>query len=154
MVLAEQPKEIVIIGAGAIGIEFAYFFNAFGTKVTVVEMMPHILPVEDDEVSKTLEKSFKKQGITILTNTKVTGTKDTGSGVEITVEGKETQVLKADTALIAIGVAPVLPGGPGADHLVGLPDVPRDAEGLGGVPAGLARRSEMGTVPGTLPPVF
>ncbi|MDA7525867.1 dihydrolipoyl dehydrogenase [Verrucomicrobiales bacterium] len=111
MVLAEQPKEIVIIGAGAIGIEFAYFFNAFGSKVTVVEMMPHILPVEDDEVSKTLEKSFKKQGINILTNTKVTGTKDTGSGVEITVEGKETQMLKADTALIAIGVAPVLPGG-------------------------------------------
>ncbi|MFT5191070.1 MAG: dihydrolipoamide dehydrogenase [Verrucomicrobiales bacterium] len=111
LVLAEQPKEIIIIGAGAIGVEFAYFFNAFGTKVTMVEMMPHILPVEDDEVSVTLEKNFAKQGINILTNTKVTGTVDTGSGVEITVEGKETQVLKADTALIAIGVAPVLPGG-------------------------------------------
>ncbi len=111
MVLAEQPKELIIIGAGAIGVEFAYFFNAFGTKVTIVEMMPHILPVEDDEVSQTLEKSFKKQGINVLTNTKVTGTKDTGTGVKITVEGAESQTLKADAALIAIGVQPVLPAG-------------------------------------------
>ncbi len=111
MVLAEQPKEMIIIGAGAIGVEFAYFFNAFGTKVTLVEMMPNILPVEDDEVSKALEKSFTKAGIKILTNTKVTGTVDTGSGVEITVEGQETETLTADTALIAIGVAPVLPKG-------------------------------------------
>ncbi len=111
MVLAEQPKELIIIGAGAIGVEFAYFFNAFGTKVTLVEMLPHILPVEDGESSVTLEKSFRKQGIKVLTGTKVTGTKDTGSGVEITVEGKDSQVLSGDAALIAIGVAPVLPGG-------------------------------------------
>jgi len=113
MILEKQPKEIIIIGAGAIGIEFAYFFNAFGTKVTVVEMLPEILPVEDTEVSQTLGKAFKKQKINCLTNTKVTGTKDTGKGVELTVEteGKKPEVLKADLALVAIGVAPILPGG-------------------------------------------
>ncbi len=111
MVMPTQPKEIVIIGAGAIGIEFAYFFNAFGTKVTVVEMMPHILPVEDEEVSTALEKSLKKQGIDIRTATKVTGTKETGSGVEITVEGKQSETLTADVCLVAIGVSPIVPGG-------------------------------------------
>jgi dihydrolipoamide dehydrogenase len=113
MVLEKQPKEVIVIGAGAIGIEFAYFFNAFGTKVTVVEMQPNILPVEDTEVSVALEKSFKKQGIECLTSTKVVGTKHTGSGVEIEVEGKDgvKQVLKADVCLVAIGVKPVLPGG-------------------------------------------
>jgi len=111
MVLAKQPKDIIIIGAGAIGIEFAYFFNAFGTKVTVVEMMPNILPVEDEEVSKLLEKSFAKQGIKILTNTKVTGTKDHGSSVEVTVEGAASETLTAEVCLVAIGVSPVLPGG-------------------------------------------
>jgi len=111
MVLPEQPKEMIIIGAGAIGIEFAYFFNAFGTKVTVVEMMPNILPVEDEEVSKALERSFKKQGINVLTNTKVVETNDTGSGVEITVEGSSKETLKADVCLVAIGVSPVVPGG-------------------------------------------
>jgi dihydrolipoamide dehydrogenase len=113
MVLEKQPKEVIVIGAGAIGIEFAYFFNAFGTKVTVVEMQPNILPVEDTDVSVALEKSFKKQGIECLTSTKVVGTKHTGSGVEIEVEGKDgvKQVLKADVCLVAIGVKPVLPGG-------------------------------------------
>ncbi|MEM7014292.1 MAG: dihydrolipoyl dehydrogenase, partial [Verrucomicrobiota bacterium] len=111
MVLGKQPKDIIIIGAGAIGIEFAYFFNAFGTKVTVVEMMPDLLPVEDTDVSKALERSFKKQGVTALTNTKVTGTKVTDNGVEITVEGKKTETLTAEVCLVAIGVQPVLPGG-------------------------------------------
>src|ERR1700729_509943 len=68
------PKSIVIIGAGAIGVEFAYFFNAFGTKVTIVEMLPNLLPVEDTEVSQTLEKAFAKQGITVLTNHTTTKT--------------------------------------------------------------------------------
>ena len=111
MVLAEQPKEIVIIGAGAIGVEFAYFFNAFGTKVTIVEMLPHLLPVEDEEISKTLEKAFAKQGIRVLTETKTTAAQVTGSGVEITVEGKANETLRADLCLVAIGVLPVLPGG-------------------------------------------
>ncbi len=113
LTLSPQPKEIIIIGAGAIGIEFAYFYNAYGTKVTVVEMLPNVLPVEDTEVSVALEKSLKKAGLTILTSTKVTATKDTGSGVEITVEGPDgvARTLAAEVALIAIGVKPVLPGG-------------------------------------------
>jgi dihydrolipoamide dehydrogenase len=113
MVLAEQPKSMVIIGAGAIGIEFAYFYNAFGTKVTVVEMMPNILPVEDTEVSQTLEKSLIKQGIKVLTGTKTTKTEAHATGVRITVadaKGAE-QVLEADVCLVAIGVQPLLPGG-------------------------------------------
>lgn len=111
LVIAEQPKEIIIIGAGAIGIEFAYFFNAFGSKVTVVEMQPNILPVEDTEVSVTLEKSLAKQGIKILTSTKVEKTETTNKGVRITVSGKATETLEADVALVAIGVSPLLPQG-------------------------------------------
>jgi len=111
MVLAQQPRSVIVIGAGAIGIEFAYFFNAFGTKVTVVEMMPNILPVEDTEISQTLEKSLVKQGLTILTSTKVTATEVTHKGVKITVEGKEKQTLEADVCLVAIGVVPIVPGG-------------------------------------------
>ena len=111
MTLDKQPKSIVVIGAGAIGIEFAYFFNAYGTKVTVVEMMPDILPVEDTEVSKALEKSLAKAGIRILTSTKVTSASEDGSGVRITVEGAANETLEAEVCLVAIGVAPVLPGG-------------------------------------------
>ncbi len=112
MVLEKQPKEMIIIGAGAIGVEFAYIYNAFGTKVTIVEMLPRILPVEDDEVGDALEKSLIKQGIRCLTNTKITQTVDKGNGVEITVEGpKGNGVLSADVCLVAIGIQPVLPGG-------------------------------------------
>jgi dihydrolipoamide dehydrogenase len=111
MTLETQPKSIIVIGAGAIGIEFAYFFNAYGTKVTVVEMQPDILPVEDTEVSKTLEKSLTKSGIRILTNTKVTGTAEDGNGVKITVEGAANETLEADLCLVAIGVKPLLPEG-------------------------------------------
>ena len=112
MVLATQPKEMIIIGAGAIGVEFAYIYNAFGTKVTLVEMLPRILPVEDDEVGETLEKSLIKQGIRCLTNTKVTAAADHGDHVEISVEGpKETGALRAAVCLVAIGIQPVLPGG-------------------------------------------
>ncbi len=113
MVLDPQPKSLVIIGAGAIGIEFAYFYNAFGTKVTVVEMMPNVLPVEDTEVSQTLEKALTKQGIKLLTNTKTTRTEATDRGVKITVadaKGAE-QTIEADVCLVAIGVTPLLPGG-------------------------------------------
>jgi len=111
MILPKQPKEILIVGAGAIGIEFAYFFNAYGTKVTVVEMMPRILPVEDEEVSAALEKSLKKAGIRILTNTKVTASKDHGDKVSLTVEGAVTETLEAEVCLVAIGVTPLLPAG-------------------------------------------
>ncbi|MDX2081191.1 MAG: dihydrolipoyl dehydrogenase [Terrimicrobiaceae bacterium] len=111
MVLAEQPKDIVIIGAGAIGVEFAYFFNAFGTKVTIVEMMPNILPVEDTEISTTLEKSLTKQGIRILTGTKVDKAETTNKGVRLTVSGKASETVEAAIALVAIGVSPLLPQG-------------------------------------------
>lgn len=113
LVLEKLPQSAVIIGAGAIGIEFAYIFNSFGTKVTVVEMLPNILPVEDTEVSVALEKSFTKQGIQLLTNHKTTKTEANDKGVKITVadaKGAE-KVLEADLVLVAIGVAPVLPAG-------------------------------------------
>jgi dihydrolipoamide dehydrogenase len=113
MILDPQPKSMVIIGAGAIGVEFAYFYNAFGTKVTLVEMLPNLLPVEDTEVSQTLEKSFAKQGITALINHKTTKTEATDKGVKITVadaKGAE-KVIEADVCLVAIGVSPLLPSG-------------------------------------------
>jgi len=111
MVLPEQPKEIIIIGAGAIGIEFAYFFNVFGTKVTVVEMLPNILPVEDTDVSVALEKSLTKQGIRLLTGTKVEKAESTHKGVKLTVSGKANETLEAPIALVAIGVSPLMPEG-------------------------------------------
>jgi dihydrolipoamide dehydrogenase len=112
MTLAEQPKEMLIIGAGAIGVEFAYIYNAFGTKVTLVEMMPRLLPVEDDEVGDALGKSLTKQGIRCLTGTKITAFSDKGSHVELQVEGpKENGVIRGDVCLVAIGIQPVLPGG-------------------------------------------
>jgi dihydrolipoamide dehydrogenase len=112
MVLEKQPASIVIIGAGAIGIEFAYVFNAFGTKVTVVEMMPNILPVEDTEVSVALEKSLTKAGIKILTGAKVTKTETGAKGVKVTAEkdGK-SEVIEGELLLVAIGVQPLLPKG-------------------------------------------
>ncbi|MCX6876140.1 MAG: dihydrolipoyl dehydrogenase [Verrucomicrobia bacterium] len=112
MVLESQPKDLIIIGAGAIGVEFAYIYNAFGTQVTLVEMLPRILPVEDDEVGEALEKSLVKQGIRCLTNTKVIAASEHGSHVDITVEGpKESGVISAQICLVAIGIQPVLPGG-------------------------------------------
>jgi dihydrolipoamide dehydrogenase len=111
MVLPEQPKDLIIIGAGAIGIEFAYFFNAFGTKVTVVEMMDRILPVEDEEVSATLEKSLTKQGLRILTGTKVEKAETTNKGVRLKLSGKTDETLEASMALVAIGVSPLVPQG-------------------------------------------
>ncbi|MDD5348860.1 MAG: dihydrolipoyl dehydrogenase [Chthoniobacteraceae bacterium] len=111
MVLPSQPKAIVIIGAGAIGVEFAYFFNAFGTKVTVIEMLPNALPYEDADVSVAVERAYQKQGITVLTNTKLTSAEATESGVRVSVEGKKSETIEADVALVAIGVSPILPGG-------------------------------------------
>ena len=114
LVMPKQPKEIIIIGAGAIGVEFAFFFNAFGTKVTIVEMLDTLLPVEDTDVSKALEKSFKKQGVNVMTGYKTVGSKVSENSVEITIEpakGGEAKVLSAEVCLVAIGVQPVLPGG-------------------------------------------
>jgi len=111
MILEKQPKSIVIIGAGAIGVEFAYFFNAFGTKVTLVEMLPNILPLEDTEASQALEKAFANLGIQVLTNTKVVKTEAGKDGVKVSVEGKSKEVIEAEVCLVAIGVQPLLPGG-------------------------------------------
>jgi dihydrolipoamide dehydrogenase len=113
MILDPQPKSMIVIGAGAIGVEFAYFYNAFGTKVTLVEMLPNLLPVEDTEVSVALEKSFQKQGIKALLGAKTTKTETTDKGVKITVQDAKgaEQALEADVCLVAIGVAPLLPGG-------------------------------------------
>ncbi len=111
MILEPQPKRMIIIGAGAIGVEFAYFYNAFGTQVTLIEMMPNVLPVEDTEVSQTLEKALTKQGIKILTGTKTTKTETTAKGVRVALEGKSSHTLEADVCLVAIGVVPLLPGG-------------------------------------------
>ena len=112
MNLPKQPKSITIIGAGAIGIEFAYFFNAYGTEVTVVEMLDTVLPIEDNEVSGLLEKSLTKQGIKILTGTKTTEADTSGDGVKLTVEpaeGGDSQTIESEMVLVAIGIAPVLP---------------------------------------------
>jgi dihydrolipoyl dehydrogenase len=108
MSLPQQPKDLVIVGAGAIGMEFAYFYNAFGTKVTVVEMMDRLLPIEDEEVSKAIARAFKKQGIICHTATKTTGVKKTDTGVEVTIsqadDESKSQTLTADRVLVAIGV--------------------------------------------------
>ena len=105
MNLPTQPKDLIIIGAGAIGIEFAYFYNVFGTKVTIIEMMENILPIEDKEVSETLEKNFKKRGIEIYTSTKVEKAEVKGNEVIVTIEkdGKKIE-LKSEKVLCAIGV--------------------------------------------------
>ena len=105
MILPTQPKELIVVGAGAIGIEFAYFYSVLGTNVTVIEMMDNILPIEDKEVSKELEKSFKKRGVKILTKAAVTKAEVKGNKVNVTVfvNGKE-QLLSADKVLSAVGV--------------------------------------------------
>jgi dihydrolipoamide dehydrogenase len=111
MILDPQPRSMIIIGAGAIGVEFAYFYNAFGTRVTLIEMMPNVVPVEDTQVSQTLEKALTKQGIKILTGAKTTQTEATAQSVRVTVEGKSPETIEADVCLVAIGVMPLLPGG-------------------------------------------
>jgi len=104
MTLPELPKSMLVIGGGAIGIEFAYFYNSLGTKVTVLEMLPSVLPKEDKEITKLLESSLKKQGIEILTNAKVESVV-VGNDVTMKVSTKDgMQELKGDVALMAVGV--------------------------------------------------
>jgi dihydrolipoyl dehydrogenase len=111
MVIDPQPKKLIVIGAGAIGVEFAYFFNAFGTEVTLVEMLPNVLPIEDTEISAALERSLSKQGIKVFTNTTVGSAKLEQGHVRVNLEGKQAQELEGDCALIAIGVSPIVPTG-------------------------------------------
>ena len=105
MTLPSQPKKLVIVGSGAIGVEFAYFYNAIGTEVTVVEYLPNIVPIEDEDVSKQLEKSLKKSGINILTSSSVESVDTSGSGCVVrikTAKGEET--IECDIVLSAAGV--------------------------------------------------
>lgn len=105
MTLQKQPKSLVVVGAGAIGVEFAYFYNTIGTEVTIIEMLPHLLPIEDEDISKELEKSFKKQKINFHTGTRVEKLEKLKSGVKLTIsrDGK-SETIKADAALIAVGI--------------------------------------------------
>jgi len=105
MVLPKQPKSMVVVGSGAIGCEFAYFYNAMGTKVTIVEYMPNILPIEDVDVSKALSKSYKKSGIDILTDSSVEKVDTSGNGCKVTVKTKKgTETLECDIVLSAVGI--------------------------------------------------
>jgi dihydrolipoamide dehydrogenase len=106
MVLPNQPKSMIIVGSGAIGVEFAYVYNSMGTKVTIVEFLPRIVPVEDEDISKELEKQYKKMGIDVMTNASVESVDTAGAGVKALVKKQDgsTVVLEADIVLSAVGV--------------------------------------------------
>jgi dihydrolipoamide dehydrogenase len=101
------PKSVIIIGSGAIGVEFGTIWNSYGVEVTIVEMLPHIVPLEDEEVSSKLAKAFKKQGLEVLTNHKVISVEAKEGGVEVVIDNNdEKKTLQAEQALVAIGVKP------------------------------------------------
>ncbi|MFA9191378.1 dihydrolipoyl dehydrogenase [Flavobacterium sp. FZUC8N2.13] len=105
MTLPTQPKKMIIVGSGAIGVEFAHFYNSMGTEVTIVEFMPNVVPVEDEDISKQFEKSLKKAGITVMTNSSVERIDTSGDGVKAFVKtAKGEEVLEADILLSAVGI--------------------------------------------------
>jgi len=105
MVLPQQPKSMIIVGSGAIGVEFAYVYSSLGTKVTIVEFLPRIVPVEDEDISKELEKQYKKSGIDILTNASVESVEANGEGIKAKVKTQTGEIfLEADIVLSAVGV--------------------------------------------------
>jgi len=105
MTLPTQPKKMIVVGSGAIGVEFAHFYNAMGTEVTIVEFMPNIVPVEDEDISKQMERSMKKAGVNIMTNASVERIDTTGNGVKAFVKtAKGEEVLEADILLSAVGI--------------------------------------------------
>ena len=105
MVLGKQPASMVVIGSGAIGVEFAYFYNSIGTKVTIVEFLPRIVPVEDEEISKQLEREYKKMGVEIMLNSSVESVDTSGSGCKVQVKTPTGNVtLECDIVLSAVGV--------------------------------------------------
>lgn len=107
MVLPKMPKKMVIVGSGAIGVEFAYFYNAMGVDVTVVEYLPNIVPVEDIDVSKQLEKTFKKKGMNIMTNSSVEKVEKSSKGCQVHVKTKKgMETLDCDVVLSAVGIQP------------------------------------------------
>ena len=104
--LAAAPKKMVIVGSGAIGVEFAYFYNAMGTDVTVVEFMPNIVPVEDIDISKQLQRSFKKSGIKVMTNSSVEKVDTAGAGCKVLIKTKKgEETIECDVVLSAVGIA-------------------------------------------------
>ncbi|MBE6415034.1 MAG: dihydrolipoyl dehydrogenase [Akkermansiaceae bacterium] len=111
LVMKTRPGSMIVIGSGAIGSELSYVYHCFGTKVTLVEALPRILPNEDDDVSQAVERSFKKQGITCMAGAKVDALKDNGDSVTATITAKngKVQEITADVCLVAIGVVPVVP---------------------------------------------
>ncbi|KAF2078832.1 dihydrolipoyl dehydrogenase [Flavobacterium sharifuzzamanii] len=105
MTLPTQPKSMIIVGSGAIGVEFAHFYNSMGTDVTIVEFMPNVVPVEDEDISKQFERSLKKSGIKVMTNSSVERIDTTGAGVKAFVKtAKGEEVLEADIVLSAVGI--------------------------------------------------
>ncbi|MEQ9009195.1 MAG: FAD-dependent oxidoreductase, partial [Ekhidna sp.] len=106
MVLDKQPKIMVVVGSGAIGVEFAYFYSTLGTEVTIVEFMDRVVPVEDEEVSKQLERTFKKSGMKVMTSSEVTKVDTKGSGCKVTIKTKKgEEQVDCDIVLSAVGVA-------------------------------------------------
>ena len=105
MTLEKQPKKLIVVGSGAIGVEFAYFYNAMGTEVVIVEYLDRILPVEDEEVSKQLERSFKKSGIKIYTNAEVKKVETKNKSVDVIIKTKSNEeIINADIVLSAVGI--------------------------------------------------
>lgn len=105
MTLDKQPKKMVVVGSGAIGVEFAYFYNAIGTEVTIVEYMPNVVPVEDQDISKELAKSLKKQGIKIMTESSVESVDTKGKGCKVSVKTKKgEETIECDVVLSAVGI--------------------------------------------------
>ena len=117
MSLPKQPKKMIVVGSGAIGVEFAHFYNAMGTEVTIIEYLPNLVPLEDIDVAKQFERSFKKSGIKVMTNASVTAVDIAGKGVKATVKTKKgEEVLEADVVLSAVGIKTNIEG-------IGLEDV-------------------------------
>ena len=105
MTLPKQPKKMIVVGSGAIGVEFAYFYHAMGTEVTIVEFLPNLVPLEDDDISKQFGRSFKKAGINVMTESSVTKVDTSGPGVKATVKTKKgEEILEADVILSAVGI--------------------------------------------------
>jgi dihydrolipoamide dehydrogenase len=111
MNLPQQPRSMIVVGSGAIGVEFGYFYSTLGTQVTIVEFLPRIVPVEDEDISKELEKNFKKNGIAIMTGSEVTAVDTSGNGVKATIKTPDGEkVLEADVVLSAIGISANIEG--------------------------------------------
>jgi len=105
MTLNKQPKSMIVVGSGAIGVEFAHFYNTMGTEVTIVEFLPNLVPLEDEEVSRQFERSFKKAGVKVMTNTSVEKVDTSGKNIKVTVKTKKgEEFLEAEIVLSAVGI--------------------------------------------------